>query len=77
MATKQRKRIFIAWLGNMTDRRDDEPLKIRAITKKDAREIAEDHCRNRFYVRFVMTWAEFRKWDGSWARLIGKWKPVS
>ena len=76
--TRKRKKIFVAWLANMTDRRDDEPMKIRAFCKRDAEMEARNHwrCRNRFNVSWVMTWAEFRSWDGWWARRMGKDDPI-
>lgn len=60
-------RYYIVWLRNNTDIRDDEPIKIKAKDKNDARNIATSHLRNRFSISGVYTLAEFRKRDSWWA----------
>jgi hypothetical protein len=55
--------IFFAWLSNKTDCQDDEWLKIKANSKKQAKRIAEEHCRWNFYVSSVMTRKQMKKYD--------------
>jgi hypothetical protein len=50
----------------MTDSRDDEPIKVKAESKTDARKVAAGHLRNRFGLGGVYTLKEFRERDPWW-----------
>jgi hypothetical protein len=60
-------RYYIVWLRNNTDIRDDEPIKVKAKDKGEARNVATDYLGNRFSIRGVYTLGEFRKVDSWWA----------
>ena len=59
---------FIVWLGNKTDCRDDQPIKIRAKDEKHVREILESQnfVQSRFYVKYIYTTREFKKMHAWW-----------
>lgn len=67
-------RYYIVWLRNNTDIRDDEPVKIKASSKREASDIvADNYLRNRFTIRSVYTLPEFKKWEPWWhAHFWGK-----
>ena len=66
--------IYFVWLSNNTDNRDDEPIKVKAKSKKEAGEIAEDYLDNRFTIRRVYTRKEFKKEEPWWHATMWKWK---
>jgi hypothetical protein len=57
---------YIVWLENLTDHRDDEPIKVKASSRKKAEEIGQNYTRGRFGVGRVYTYKEFRKIDPFW-----------
>lgn len=64
------KKIFFVWLSNTTDHRDDEPLKVLASSKDEAKEIASNHLSCRFLIRDVYTRQEFKRLDPGWHALM-------
>jgi len=77
MGLKPRKRYFIVWLSNTTDHRDDEPIKVKAMDKEEARTIGGQHTRGRFTVDRVYTLGEFRSADPWWASIFTKQKAIN
>jgi len=59
-------RYYIVWLRNHTNRLDDEPIKIKAESKEDAKRIASPYLRNRFSFGGVYTLSEFKSRDRWW-----------
>ena len=57
---KSRKRKFVVWLNNFTDRRDDEWVSVFAHTPEEAKSKAEFDD-TRFSLGHVMTAKEFRR----------------
>jgi len=71
---KDTRKIFFVWLSNTTDSRDDEPIKIKARTKKEAEEVAEDYLGGRFLISDTYTRKEFKKAEPWWHAAMWKWK---
>jgi len=69
-------RYYIVWLRNNTDIRDDEPIKVKAESKKQASEIAGGYLKNRFSIRAVYTLPEFKKFEPSWHSIFWGQKAV-
>ena len=68
MKKKNRKRKFVVWLNNHTDRRDDEWVAIWAKTSDEAKKLVAEKMEydpfknfNRFSLSHVYTAREFRK----------------
>lgn len=59
-------RYYIVWLRNTTSIRDDEPVKIKASSKEQAKEFIHPWLRNRFTIRDVYTLSEFKKIEPWW-----------
>jgi hypothetical protein len=59
-------RYYIVWLRNNTDIRDDEPVKIKAKSEREARDIASNYLCNRFTIRGIYTLKEFKEFDPWW-----------
>ena len=59
-------RYYIIWLRNNTDSRDDEPIKVKASSVEEAKNIAAPQLRNRFSFGGVYTLAEFKRRDPWW-----------
>jgi hypothetical protein len=70
MKKKPSKKVFVVWLSNTTDRQDDEPIKVKASSKEEAKDIAWNYSSNRFTIRNVFTLKEFREFDPGWSALI-------
>lgn len=75
-----RKRIYVVWLCNRQDYRDDEWIKVRARTENEARRLGVYYLglggrSMRFHVGKVYTWSEIRRMDHSLYKLIQKEKP--
>lgn len=49
--TPNRLRWFVVWLANLTDSRDDEPVRVKARTKTAAEAEAIDGRETRFCIR--------------------------
>jgi len=58
LSLKPKKRLktylFLVELRNNTDRRDDEAVQVRALSKKDAADIARGRTRGRFSIGSVV-----------------------
>jgi len=64
--------IYFAWINNHTDRRDDDVLKVKAQSRKEAKRYADDYCLSRggVSVMRVFTRKEFKRFDPGWHRLL-------
>jgi hypothetical protein len=56
-------RIYIVWMVNKTDRRDDTWLKVRARNRAHARYVAHRYGRSNFTVGVAETLAEAKRSD--------------
>lgn len=72
-----RKRMYYVHLHNKTDHRDDDVVKVEAISPAKALEIAREGCEARFYAGLddVMSAATFRARSPGWYRLIASSSP--
>jgi len=70
-------RNYIVWLRNTTDRRDDEPIKVRASSKEEAGDIAVNKdWPGRWTIGGIYTLTEFRKVDKWWADVLKDRDPL-
>jgi len=70
---KNRLRTYIVWLSNHTDRRDDEPTRVKARTREEAMNKALEKAyggSSRFSVRDVYILPTFYKLYPGWKGLI-------
>ena len=75
---KKRKQYWWAWLHNMTDHRDDEPMKIKASTREEAREVALQHMQNhRFSLGTIRNRKEMLEYDSFWVHISAGQKAVN
>jgi len=65
---KAKTRYYIVWLNNNTDRRDDEPIKVKAESRGDACRVASDYLRGRFCIGRVFSLSEFKTFEPWWHR---------
>jgi len=74
VAKKKRKKragkIFFAWLCNKVDNRDDEVVKLRASSKRQAKKIAENYVGYRFTLGNVFTQKQFKRYEPDWHALL-------
>lgn len=65
------KKIFAVYLHNKADSRDDMVVKVKALSKKLAKEAVEDseNC-YRFNVGNVFTLPQLKKFDPEWHALL-------
>lgn len=59
-------RYYIVWLRNNTNRLDDEPIKVKASSVKEAKDIASPYLRGRFSFGGVYTLQEFKRREPWW-----------
>ena len=70
-------RYYVAWLRNNTSIKDDEPIKIKAESREDARDIACGYLRNRFSLRGIYTLPEFKKIEPWWHSIFWGKKAIN
>jgi len=59
--------IYFAWYRNHTDMRDDECIKIRASSLKEAEQVARDYLNSRrFLISYICTREQFKAREPWW-----------
>ncbi len=70
MGGKPRKTVWIVWLLNRVDSRDDEPTKVMASSKGEAEMLAQDEAGWRFTVGYACRAREFYRDNPGWKGLV-------
>lgn len=72
MKSKKQGRLitYVVWLHNKVDDRDDEPQRIKARSKEDAKKSMSMYESHRFYIGEAYTLPEFYKRHPDWKGLI-------
>ena len=68
---------YFAWLRNVTSSKDDEPIKIKASSLEEARQIATNSLRGRFLLRGVYSRKEFKELYPWWHAVMWGSKAVN
>ena len=61
---------YFAWLRNTTNFKDDEPVKIKAKSMVEARNIAVKYLEGRFLIRDIYTRKQFKKFHPWWHSIM-------
>lgn len=65
-------RTYFVWMRNKRDRQDDNVLKVKAESKKDAEKLCEDYRPSKFFPLKAYTIDQFKKHDMWWYRTMQK-----